>query len=382
MDLFRVLLINRPKISMKIVHFSDLHLDSPFAWMSTSLSAARNRRQALRDTLLKIIDLMLEVKADALFCGGDLYEHDRFAPDTGIFLRDAFARLGDTRVFVSPGNHDWYGAEGLYRVVDWTPNVHVFSEPRLVPVSLVDGLTLWGAAHQGPANTPGFLEDFRVDREGIHLALFHGSERAWFTEQESGKQPHAPFDAAQIRSSGLNHALLGHFHRPRDHDFFTYPGNPDPLTFGEDGNRGAVIVTVQPDGTVVRERILVSVSQVHDLNVDVSGALSQQDIRGRVFETVKGLQGSARITLDGELAPNIDVRPSDFSSTQSSLDSLVVTMGNLHVAYDVESIAEEETVKGEFVRSVLSQDLSGDEQRRILVTGLRALDGRDDLEVF
>ena len=57
-------------------------------------------------------------------------------------------------------------------------------------------------------------------------------------------------------------------------------------------------------------------------------------------------------------------------------------MGNLHVAYDVESIAEEETVKGEFVRSVLSQDLSGDEQRRILVTGLRALDGRDDLEVF
>jgi exonuclease SbcD len=84
-----------------------------------------------------------------------------------------------------------------------------FSEPRLTPVGLADGLTLWGAAHRSPANTPGFLDNgFQVDRDGIHLALFHGSERAWFTEQETGKQPHAPFDASQIQSAGLHHALL------------------------------------------------------------------------------------------------------------------------------------------------------------------------------
>ena len=316
-------------------------------------------------------------------CGGDLYEHDRFASDTGAFLRNAFAMLDRTRVFVAPGNHDWYGPQSLYRSMDWSQNVHVFSEPRLTPVGLADGLTLWGSAHRSPANTPGFLDNgFQVDRDGIHLALFHGSERAWFTEQETGKQPHAPFDASQIQSAGLHHALLGHFHRPKDHEWFTYPGNPDPLAFGEDGKRGAVVVTVQPDGSVVRERVAVAVSEVHNLDVDVSGAESQQDIRDRVHETAKELQGSARVALIGELGPNIDIRLADFSTLESSLDSLVVTMGDLHVAHDVDLIAEEQTVRGEFVRSVFDQNLPDDDKRRILFTGLRALDGRDDLEVI
>ena len=368
---------------MKVVLFSDLHLDSAFAWMYRTPSPARKRRQALRDTLLKIIKLTAEVKADALLCGGDLYEHDRFASDTGAFLRNAFAMLDRTRVFVAPGNHDWYGPQSLYRSMDWSQNVHVFSEPRLTPVVLADGLTLWGAAHRSPANTPGFLDNgFQVDRDGIHLALFHGSERAWFTEQETGKQPHAPFDASQIQSAGLHHALLGHFHRPKDHEWFTYPGNPDPLAFGEDGKRGAVVVTVQPDGSVVRERVAVAVSEVHNLDVDVSGAESQQDIRNRVHETAKELQGSARVALIGELGPNIDIRLADFSTLESSLDSLVVTMGDLHVAHDVDLIAEEQTVRGEFVRSVFDQNLPDDDKRRILFTGLRALDGRDDLEVI
>ena len=365
---------------MKVVHFSDLHLDSAFARINQS--AARKRRQALRDTLLKIIDLTEEVGADALFCGGDLYEQERYAPDTGMFLKEAFGKLGKTRVFLTPGNHDWYGSGSLYHMVNWPQNVHIFSEDRLSPVSLADGLTLWGAAHRAPANTPGFLDGFQVDRGGINLAIFHGSERMWFTEQESGKQPHAPFDDSQIQSAGLHHAFLGHFHRPRDHEWFTYPGNPDPLTFGEVGERGAIVATVQPNGKVIRERVVVSVSEVHDIEVDISGTESLQGVRDRVQNAVYGLRGYARVTLNGDVDPNIDIHPDRLSTVQSSLDDLVVNPGNLYVSYDFDSIAEEQTVRGEFVRSVLGEHLAEDEERRILVTGLRALDGREDLEVF
>src|SRR6266511_4040881 len=102
---------------LKLVLFSDLHLDTSFTWMERR--AARRRRQALRDTLLRIIDLAIAERADALLCGGDLYEQDRFTPDTGEFLFGAFERLHPMPVLLAPGNHDWWGGESLYRRVGW-----------------------------------------------------------------------------------------------------------------------------------------------------------------------------------------------------------------------------------------------------------------------
>ena len=365
----------------KVVHFSDLHLDSAFTWMASAPGVARRRRQALRDTLLKIVEMTVQVKADALLCGGDLYEHDRFTPDTAAFLKSAFERLDPIPVFVAPGNHDWYGPQSLYRRVEWSPNVRIFGDSRLQPVELENGLTLWGAAHLTPASTPGFLDGFEVDRGGVHLALFHGSERGWFSEQGGGKAPHAPFNADQVAAAGIHHAFLGHYHRPRDYERLTYPGNPDPLSFGEDGLRGAVVASVREDGSIQRERVRVAVTEVHDIIVDVTGCGIQHDVRSRVQEAIETLRGVARVILHGELATAIDLRPLDIPSMPTELDSLTVDTGDLHVGYDLEAIKNEATVRGEFVRQVAAADMPEDEKRKVLVTGLRALDDRDDLEV-
>lgn len=364
---------------MKLLHFSDLHLDASFRWAGTT--AARARRHALRDALRRIVAMADEEGVDALLCAGDLYEHERFSPDTAQFLRATFADL-DIPVFLAPGNHDWWGPSSLYRQVDWTPNVHVFTEDRLTPVSLTDGVRLWGAAHRAPANTDGFLDHFTVDGGGINLALFHGSETAALPFQESGKVPHAPFSAAQVEAAGIDHAFVGHFHTPRDAARHTYPGNPDPLEFGETGDRAVVLHTVGNDGTVSRERRRVAVSQVHSLDVDLTGATHSSQIRERVIAAVDGLAGSVRVTLSGEIEPNVDVNLADLVGVAPHLDVLLPRLGALQVAYDFASMAEEATVRGQFVRDVHAAALDDSTRRRVLVTGLRALDGRtSELEV-
>lgn len=138
----------RDGATLKLMLFSDLHLDTPFKWAGPEL--ARARRHALRETLRCIICLAGEHGADALLCGGDLYEHDRFSPDTASFLRQAFADV-DMPVYLAPGNHDWEGPRSLYRTVEWSANVHVFRDTHLSPVELADGITLWGAA-RGPVH--------------------------------------------------------------------------------------------------------------------------------------------------------------------------------------------------------------------------------------
>lgn len=367
---------------MRVLHFADLHLDTQFQWAPRDV--ARARRQALRNTLLRICKLANEQRVDVLTCGGDLYEHERFTPDTAEFLRATFADLDPLPVFLAPGNHDWFGPSSLYRQGNWSPNVHIFDTPVLTPVSLDEGLTLWGAAHCAPANTPGFLDGFRVDRGGVHLALFHGSEQGELSFQEPSKVPHAPFRAEQVRLAGLDHALVGHFHQPADGREHTYPGNPDPLTFGETGLRGAVLVTVRDDGTVSRERHAVAASQVSDVEVDLTGVTHSGQVAQRVIDGLASRSGTVRVTLLGDIGPDVDLRLQDLANLPlPHIDAVVSRLGSISVAYDFDRIKGEQTVRGQFVRDVLNADNLSEEQRqRVLVTGLRALDGRsDELEV-
>ena len=366
---------------MRIVHFADLHLDSRFAWAGADGVAARRRRQSLRDTLGGITAMARDVAADALFCGGDLYEHDRVTPDTGRFLQATFSGIAPCPVFLAPGNHDWYGPESLYALLDWSPNVHVFREPRLEPVRLGGGITLWGAAHCAPANTANFFDGFAPDGPGVHVALCHAAERSWLAEQGQGKALHAPFDAADVARAGLAYAFLGHYHRPRDAQHHVYPGNPDPLAFSEEGARGAVLATIAGCGSVACTRRVVAKTAAHDLTVDVGGCASQQDVRDRLTKAADGRRGVARLTVEGELHPDVDLRGEDLrQALLESFDAVQVRFGALHAAYDIEEIGREQTVRGQFVRDVLEAGLTRQETRRVLTAGLRALEGRTDLE--
>ena len=327
------------------------------------------------------MELTRAEEADALFCGGDLYEHERAGRDTGEFLRQTFASLNLVPVYLAPGNHDWYGPDSLYALVDWSHNVHVFTEPVLRPMALTTGITLWGGAHCAPANTGNFLGGFRAEGPGMHLALFHGAENSWLNEQGEDKQPHAAFNAVQIPEVGIDHAFLGHYHRPKDAERHTYPGNPDPLAFGEDGERGAVVTTITQRG-IARERHIVAQTAVHDIEIDISDYTTQQQIRDHMAERVDGLSGFARLTVRGSIAPEISFTESDLRDAMDVFDAVRIRQGALRAGYDFEALRVEPTVRGQFVANVLNEGLDPEEERRVLTIGLRALEGRRDLEVL
>lgn len=364
-------------VTFRLLHFADLHLDAPFAWAAPE--TARRRRQNRRDALTRILDLAAAEGVDAIFSGGDLFEHDRVTPDTVEFLRSSFGRT-DLPIYLAPGNHDWYSSASPYALVEWSPNVHLFTEARLSPIELGPGLTLWGAAHRAPANTDGFFAGFRAAGDGVQIALAHASERGALGWQETGKQPHAPFEPAELAAAGIDHAFLGHYHLPRDAERYTYPGNPDPLEFGEDGPRGAVLATVHPDKRIERDRRTVAVSQVHDIAIELAGVEHSGDVRAAVEAALGPLHGCVRATLTGELPPAVRVDLRELAQLGEPLDGLVLRSA-VRTGYALDEIAAEATVRGQFVREAAEAIADPETRRRVILTGLRALEGRADLEV-
>lgn len=374
---------------VKIAHLADVHLDAPFAQFGAE--AQRKRQVAIEESFKQALRVAADRSVDLLVIAGDLYEQERFTPSTANFLRGELAQFG-LPVYVAPGNHDYHVPKSLYATVDWPGNVHVFTADHLEPVRIEDGLTLWGAAHHVSTTTTNFLNGFAVDRGGIHLSLFHGAEESElvFVHQLGGddqnKGAYAPFRTEQIAEAGLHHAFVGHIHTPLDGERHTYPGNPEPLTFGERGDldRGLVIATVDEHGSVTRERISVAKSTVRDVPVDLTGCTSNSDVREKVAEALRPIDGFVRVTLTGEVGNAVDIKLNELRDVapSSQLDAVIFRTGRLHVAYPVEEIAKEaETVRGRFVNDVLGSDLDEEAKHRVIVTGLRALDGRPDLAV-
>ena len=364
---------------MKFVVISDLHLDASFSSMGLGPEIGRKLRAYMHQTLLNVVKLVKSSGADALLCAGDLFEQDRVSPKTASLLRYAFEQLDPIPVFVAPGNEDSYGPSSLYQQ-EWSPNVHIFKTSQLSPVTLQNGLTLWGAAHVASSGAPNFLRGFRANRKGINIGLFHGSEMSGFSGQGDKKVPHAPFEMNDVEDSGLHHVFLGHYHQPCEAVLYTYPGGPHSLCPGERAHRGAVVAVVSDHGTVHREWKPVTSFPFHDLELDVTGCLTNAEIEDRLRERLAKLQGVGRITLFGEVAPDLDVNLKELSEAGYAID-LTIRSGKLHPKWDLPTLAKEPTVRGQFVRDVLEEKMDAAKRTRVLETGLRALEGRQNLEV-
>ena len=375
-----------PGGTLKLGIVADVHLDQAFTWAGPEIG--RRLRQAIRDALRSAVQFAADADVDAFCVAGDLYEDDRYAADTPEFLWSLFAGLSPKPVLLAPGNHDFAGPMSPYRTVDWTPNVHVFLEPVLSAYQLAAGVTVWGAGHDRPAYTPGFFDTgFRVLGGGLHVALFHGAERAWLPFQGKDKQPHAPFDERQVAAAGLAHAFVGHYHQPRDDGLITYPGNLEQLTFGEKGERGLVIALLADDGSVITRRHVLSRVGMYDVEVNADGCRTVDEVRGRLAAALAGLPKDgpvrvARVTVVGEAAGDLDITGADLTTVPHDLDALVLHAVRLRAADNLEQIADEPTVRGEFVRMVrAAADLDDDDRELVLIAGLRALGGRGDLQV-
>lgn len=378
-------------MTLRVLHLADLHLDSSFSGSNQRSGVSRERREGLRRALRRAFDLAHERHVDAVTIGGDLYEAERVSPDTREFLRQLFQQAAPIRVFIAPGNHDPYTHNSIYKNVDWPPNVHIFSEPRLTPVTLGESLEMWGAAHDSPGFFQPLLTNFRVPMGRPSLLLLHATDR----NMAIGRDPRAfcPLSLDEIRSSGFTLALLGHIHHknltPQVNPLLCYPGSPEPLGFDEEV--GHSVLLCEWDGACWNVHdIDISQWACRSLQVDVS----ELDSRDQVIEWIRELwkderqarQCLARIVLTGTCPATLDLDLGAISTSLKTEFADVTLLDLTSPPFDLQALQAETTTTGEFVRR-MRKELDAAKQRhdpercrsleKALRFGLLAMEGRE-----
>ena len=362
-------------MSFTIVHCADVHLETTFP----SMGGAR-RRIALQDAFTAIVDRAIALRADALTIGGDLFEAARAGPQTARFIIAQLARFGG-RVFIAPGNHDPYHAGALLAQHGLPPNTRVFSDAMWQAAPLADGLTLYGFGHT-PAEPGRPFANARFERGGTQLALVHGSDQ---DRCPPNKRATAPFTTAEIEASGATCVLTGHYHGgytiERDGTpLLAYPGSPEPIKFGEQGEHGALVVRVDR-GRVQIERIATARTRLLEVECSVDGAGDEATVRACVERSLAafGRNEYVKLRLSGNVIPGTRVDAAaladEFGSALGALEIADTT-----IAHDYARLADEPTVRGRVVRDLLaltrgSDATAADDAAHALRYAMAAFDG-------
>ena len=329
---------------IRFLHGADFHLDSAFGALPPGQAAARRRES--RELALRLADYVKEHGIDLVLLAGDLFDSASPFRETGEQLAAALGQMR-ARVFISPGNHDWYGPGSPWETVDWPENVYVFKENRLTAVEVPErNLVIHGAAFSGPEQPESLLAGFTAPADGkCHIGLLHG-------ELDGAEARYGPIRREEAAASGLCYLALGHVHKRTapltlGRTVCAWPGCPEGRGFDELGEKGFYEGTISDGGEVSLTFVPFARHRYEVLEVDVTGKEPRAAVEAALPPETAG--DLYRILLTGE--SGIDGLDLDALEAVAAPRFYSVTLRDqTRVRRDLWSRADEETLTGLFLR--------------------------------
>lgn len=367
---------------MKILSFADLHLDSAFTGFAENERAIR--RELLNRVFCRICELCIEEKADAVFIGGDLFDVPEPSEAVEELVKYELAAL-PCRVYISPGNHDYYISGGVF---DRMPeNVFVFCDTCLSTVYNSElFLAVDGYAFTSENYTDDPLLSFSsVKNEGyVHVLLAH-------TDLSQSSGVYAPFLLSRLEGTDYSFAFLGHVHTntasmQSGTCLAAYSGIPQGRSIDEPINGGARIVEII-DGEVLQNRLVdVSVWTNRILETDTDSIASDAELVSRLISELKhmelGRYDIVRCILVGEhdffYTPNVDFIQSRL--THEFEDMIFSVKNKATPKQDRDSLMSDPSIIGVLYRTLfedgdLSEEYDHDTRLRAFRLAVSAIKG-------
>ena len=374
--------------SARFLQISDLHLGAPLGWLPGSQRRARRRDQ--QRALERAVALAVERGVDAILLPGDLFDREGVDAETIAFAVHAFGVPGCPPVLIAPGNHDpcfeaspyWSARLLRARGWAWPEHVHVFTSARFTARPL-DGkpVTVWGRCFSaGVSSTerpldPAALPALDRAEERIHVALFHGSREG---ACPPGQKLTAPFSDDEAAAAPFDYVAVGHYHvpSPPDSGRLAYAGSAVALDATETGAHGARLVAVVRDQAGVRiesELVPLDERRVHQVALDVSGAVSGDAIDRRIEQALAEAgvteRDIATVRVRGRIARGVRWSP-ESAEIDPSPFCLRLEAGAVRPDHDLDGYRREapRTSEDRFARALLERlDAATHPEERALV---------------
>lgn len=356
---------------MRIIHTSDIHLDSPLT-SRLPQDKVRERRRELLSGFGRLVEEAKALGVEAIIIAGDLFDNSRVsrrALDTALgIIQDA----REITFFYLQGNHEGDALIASARVMP--ENLKIFGDD-------------WTYYDIGDVTVAGrnviqenMFDSLSLSKERKNILVLHGELR---------DRSCAPdiIGIKEAAGKNIDYLALGHYHSYSaeaidDRGAAVYSGTPEGRGFDEVGDKGYSLLSTSSDRVLHSFRPFAR-RRLHIVPLELDGAVRTVEIGERAERALRSIPSSdiVRLELTGRYFPTLWKDTDSLIREYSGRFYYFEVKDSSRIAINPDDYRHDMSLKGEFIRTV-SRDDSLDEatKEKIIACGINALMGEDLFE--
>ena len=371
---------------MKIIHTADLHLDSS---MKANLdgSKAKERKDELTLNFSRLCEEAERLDVKAIIIAGDLFDTKSVSKKVALSVLNRIIKYSKIDFYYLRGNHDKESFMALVKSAGEVPaNLHTF-EDRWTSYVLnapdsKKRIVLYGA-ELNEGNSSSLCNLLTPELNDINIVTLHGQENEY-----DGKDKTDIVPVSMLKNKGIDYLALGHVHEYKvktldSRGVYCYSGCLEGRGFDECGDHGFVLLNIDENtGDVIPEFVDFAYRKLHTLDVDVTGCENSTEIIDKCSKLLRdahyGTRDLLKIRLFGDTDENAEINEEFIASNFKNDYYFVKVKNESKVKVDYMKYANDESLKGWFIRLVNDSDELDEETKgQIVKMGLNALSGEE-----
>lgn len=350
---------------LKIIHTADLHLDSR---LETNLdsSKAKKRRRELILSFENVVGYARREKVRLFIIAGDMFDHKKVTPDTVKTVASIISDASEIDFLILLGNHDQNNP--FSNIPELPANLKIFSNSW--EYHNYDNVTVAGM-QISELNKNVIYSSLSLSPERYNIAVLHGD-----IQNE--------INLASLKGKNIDYLALGHIHEHSEgvldeRGKYAYCGCLESRGFDEGGIKGFYMLDT--DSREIQFVSGFSIRNMFEIEVDISGKNDYGEIKNEVSCAL--MQNGVRecdmvkIVLTGTYTLDTNKDTDQILTYLQNTFFFAKLKDKSKIEINAENYKNDLSLKGEFVRNVLSSELSESEKDAAILYGIYALRGEE-----
>lgn len=268
---------------MKIIHCSDLHLDSK---METNLDKekAKERKAEILVTFEKMIDYAKNNNIKIIIIAGDLFDKKNVSLKAKKIVKNAIFSNPNIDFLYLKGNHDESGfLDEDEKIPD---NLKMFSNEKWTTYKY--GKATITGIEFGKLSNHEIYSSLILEKNDINIVVMHGQE-----SENDQKDKAEIINLSELKNKNIDYLALGHIHSYKkekldNRGVYCYSGCLEGRGFDECGDKGFVVLDID-DNKINTEFIPIAKRKLHEINCDITGCIENTEIEEKIEKSIQDI---------------------------------------------------------------------------------------------